>query len=94
MAEVIRRVHEGQRYIPPEVAAHLAEHLGEEPLSDRELEVLRLVMAGNCNREIADCLFISEETIKAHVKHVFEKLGAADRTHAVTIALRRGLIQI
>ena len=94
MAEVIRRVHEGQRYIPPEVAAHLAEHLGEEPLSDRELEVLRLVMAGNCNREIADCLFISVETVKAHVKHVFEKLGAADRMDAVTISLRRGLIQI
>lgn len=94
MTEVIRRVHAGQKYIPPEVAAHLAEHLGDESLTDRELEVLRLVMGGNCNRDIAGCLYICEETVKAHVKHVFEKLGAADRTQAVTIALRRGLIQI
>ena len=93
MAEVIRRVHAGRKYIPPEVAVHLAEHLGDEPLTDRELEVLRL-MAGNHNRAIADCLFISEETVKVHVKHVFEKLGAANRTQAVTIALRRGLIQM
>jgi len=94
MVEVIRRVHAGRKYIPPDVAAHLADHLGDQPLTDRELEVLRLVMDGNRNREIADCLSISEETVKAHVKHVFEKLGAADRTQAVTIALRRGLIQI
>ena len=94
MVEVIRRVHAGRKFIPPDVAAHLADHLGDEPLTDRELEVLRLVMDGNRNREIADCLSISEETVKAHVKHVFEKLGAADRTQAVTIALRRGLIQI
>jgi DNA-binding NarL/FixJ family response regulator len=94
MAEVIRRVHAGRKYIPPEVAVHLAEHLEDEPLTNRELEVLRLVMAGNHNRAIANCLFISEETVKAHVKHVFEKLDAADRTQAVTIALRRGLIQI
>ena len=92
MAEEIRRVHAGRKYIPPEVAGHLAEHLGDEPLTDRELEVLRLVMGRSCNRAIADCP--SEETVKAHVKHVFEKLGAADRTQAVTIALRRGLIQI
>jgi DNA-binding NarL/FixJ family response regulator len=94
MVEVIRQVHAGRKFFPPEVAAHLAEHLGDEPLTDRELEVLRLVMAGNCNRDIAHCLFISKETVKAHVKHVFEKLGAADRTQAVTIALRRGLILI
>jgi len=92
MAEEIRRVHAGRKYIPPEVAGHLAEHLGDEPLTDRELEVLRLVMGRSSNRAIADCP--SEETVKAHVKHVFEKLGAADRTQAVTIALRRGLIQI
>lgn len=94
IAKAIRRVHAGQKYIPPEVAVHLAEHLGDERLTGRELEVLRLVMAGNRNRGIADCLFISEETVKAHLKHVFGKLGAADRTQAVTIALRRGLIQL
>ena len=94
MVVVIRRVHAGRKFIPPEVAAHLVEHLGDERLTDRELAVLRLVMAGNRNRDIADCLFISEETVKAHVKHVLEKLGAVDRTQAVTIALRRGLMQI
>ena len=94
MVEVIRRVHAGRKYIPPDVAAHLAEHLGDEPLTERELEVLRLVMNGNRNRDVADCLFISEETVKVHIKHVLAKLGAADRTHAVTIAVRRGLIQI
>lgn len=94
MAEVIRRVHEGRKHIPPEVAAHLAEHLGEEPLTDREVEVLRLVMAGNRNRDIANRLFISEETVKAHIKHTMEKLGAMDRTQAVTIAARRGIIQL
>ena len=94
MIEVIRRVHAGRKFIPPEVAAHLAEHLGDEPLTDRELAVLRLVMGGNCNRGIGGSLFISEETVKADVKHVLQKLGAADRTQAVTIALRRGLIQI
>jgi len=77
IAEVIRRFHAGRKFIPPEVAAHLAEHLGDEPFTDRELAVLRLVMAGNCNRIIAACLFISAETVKAHVKHVFEKLDAA-----------------
>jgi len=69
------------------------QHLGGDPLTDRELEVLRLVMVGNCNRAIGDSLSISEETVKAHLKHISEKLGAADRTQAVTIALRRGLIQ-
>lgn|SRR5215813_8462347 len=94
MAETIRRVHAGRKHIPPEVAAHLAEHLGDEPLTDRELEVLRLVMAGNRNRDIASCLFISEETVKAHIKHTMEKLGALDRTQAVTIAAKRGIIQL
>jgi DNA-binding NarL/FixJ family response regulator len=94
MTEIIRRVHEGRNHIPPEVAAHLAEHLGDEPLTDRELEVLRLVMAGNHNRDIAGQLFISEETVKAHIKHMMEKLGAMDRTQAVTIAAKRGIVQI
>lgn len=94
MVEAIRRVHTGRKYIPPEVAAHLAEHLGDDQLTNRELSVLRLVMAGNGNRDIAEALFISEETVKAHLKHVLEKLCATDRTQAVAIALRRGLIQI
>lgn len=94
MAEIIRRVYGGRKHIPPEVAAHLAEHMGDEPLTDREVEILRLVMAGNRNRDIASCLFISEETVKAHMKHAMEKLGAMDRTQAVTIAAKRGIIQL
>jgi len=94
MAEVIRRVHAGRKFIPPDVAAHLADHLGDEPLTDRELEVLRLVMDGNSNRDIAETLFISEETVKAHLKHILQKLGASDRTQAVAIGVRRGIIQL
>jgi DNA-binding NarL/FixJ family response regulator len=94
MAETIRQVHAGKKCIPQEVASRLAEHLGDKALSDREVEVLQRVMGGNRNRDIADCLFISEETVKAHVKHIMEKLGAKDRTQAVTIAVQRGIIQI
>ena len=94
MAETIRRVHAGKKHIPPDVAAQLAEHLGDEPLTDRELEVLQLVTAGNRNRDIAGRLCISEETVKTHIKHAMEKLGAADRTQAVTIAAKRGMIQL
>jgi len=94
MVEVIRRVHAGRKFIPPQVAAHLAEHLGDEPLTDRELQVLRLVMAGNRNCDIAETLTISEETVKAHLKHILQKLGASDRTHAVAIGVRRGIIQL
>jgi DNA-binding NarL/FixJ family response regulator len=94
MVEVIRRVHAGRKFIPPEVAVHLAEHLGDEPLTDRELQVLRLVMAGNRNCDIAETLFISEETVKAHLKHILQKLGASDRTQAVAIGVRRGFIQL
>jgi DNA-binding NarL/FixJ family response regulator len=94
MVEVIRRVHAGRKFIPPEVAAHLAEHLGDEPLTDRELAVLRLVMAGNCNRDIAETLFISEETVKTHLRHILQKLGASNRTQAVAIGVRRGIIQL
>jgi len=94
MTDAIRQVHAGKKRIPPDVAAQLAEHLGEEALTDREVEVLQLVVGGNRNRDIADRLFISEETVKVHMKHVMEKLGATDRTQAVTIGLRRGLIQI
>jgi len=90
----IREVHAGKKRIPPEVAAHLAEHMGEETLTARELEVLREVAGGNRNRDIAGRLFITEETVKVHVKHIMEKLDAKDRTEAVAIALRRGIIQL
>lgn len=90
----IREVHAGRRRIPPEVAAHLAEHLGEEALTPRELEVLQHLAGGNRNRDIAARLSITEETVKVHVKHIMEKLAAKDRTEAVAIALRRGIIQL
>jgi DNA-binding NarL/FixJ family response regulator len=90
----IRQVNAGKKRIPPEIVAHLAEHLSDEGLTAREVEVLREVAGGNRNRDIAERLFISEETVKVHVKHVMEKLGASDRTEAVAIALRRGIIQL
>ena len=94
LAETIRQVHAGKKSVPPEVAVRMAEHLSEDPLSKREIEVLKLAMTGNRNRDIADRLSISEETVKAHMKHILEKLGASDRTQAVTIAARRGIIHI
>ena len=90
----IREVQAGRKRIPPEVAAQLAEHMGEEALTARELEVLQQVAGGNRNRDVAGLLFIAEETVKVHVKHIMEKLGAKDRTEAVAIALRRGIIQL
>jgi DNA-binding NarL/FixJ family response regulator len=94
LVEMIRRVHSGKRHIPPEVAAHLAEHLGSETLSKREIEVLQQISRGNRNIDIAGHLFISEETVKGHIKHIMEKLGASDRTEAVAIGVRRGIIQL
>lgn len=94
LVETIRKVHSGKKHIPPEVAAQLAEHLGEEALSKREIEVLQKVAGGNRNIDIATLLFISEETVKGHVKHIMEKLGASDRTDAVAIGVRRGMIQL
>jgi DNA-binding NarL/FixJ family response regulator len=91
LAETIRQVHAGKKRVPPEVATRIAEHLSEEPLSAREVEVLKLAMT-NRNRDIADRLSIAEETVKSHMKHIMEKLGASDRTQAVTIAARRGII--
>ena len=91
---VIRSVHAGQRHVPAEVAARLAEHLGDEQLTARELEVLRLIRDGYRNKEIADQLSIAETTVNFHIKNLVDKLGAKDRTHAVTIAVRRGLIPI
>lgn len=94
LADVVRQVHAGKKRIPPEVAAHIAEHLSDEALTPREHDVLRLVAEGNRNREIGEKLHISEETVKVHLKHIMEKLGASDRTEAVTIAVRRGFIEI
>ena len=94
LVEGIRSVHAGKKRIPQEVANQVAEHLGEETLSEREVEVLRRVAGGNRNRDIAEQLFISEETVKVHIKHIMEKLYASDRTQAVAIAVRRGIIQL
>jgi DNA-binding NarL/FixJ family response regulator len=94
MVETIRRVHSGQKYISPEIAAGLAEHMSDEDLSGREVDVLRHVATGNRNRDIAERLFIAEETVKVHLKHILHKLGANDRTQAVAIAVRRGIIHL
>ena len=92
--DLIRQVHAGKRRISSEVAAHLAEHYNDERLTGREVDILRQLAGGNRNRDIADKLFISEETVKAHLKHIMEKLGATDRTQAVAIGVRRGIIQL
>jgi DNA-binding NarL/FixJ family response regulator len=94
LVDAIRHVHAGRKRIPASVAAELAEHFSDEALTGREIEVLRHVAAGNRNRDIADLLFISEETVKVHLRHVMEKLGARDRTQAITIAVRRGIIHL
>jgi DNA-binding NarL/FixJ family response regulator len=94
LLSVIRSVYAGRRHIPPEVAARLAEHLGDDDLTARELDVLRLIRDGHRNKQIADELAISENTVNFHIKNLVDKLQANDRTHAVTIALRRGLLQI
>ena len=94
LVETIRRVYSGKKHIPPEIAARLAEHMGDESLSKREVDVLQKIAGGNRNGDIAELLFISEETVKGHVKHIMEKLGASDRTEAVAIGIRRGIIQL
>ncbi|WP_307722109.1 response regulator [Duganella callida] len=94
LLDTVRGVHTGQRRIPPEIAMELAQHMGQGPLSSREMEVLNYAASGHSNRRIAERLTISEETVKAHMKNVLAKLAANDRTHAVTIALRRGIITI
>jgi len=94
LLEVIRLVHAGKKRIPPELAAQLAEHISDDHLTVREIEVIREVAAGNRNRDIADALHISEETVKVHMKHILDKLGAKDRTQAITIAMRRGIIHL
>ena len=94
MVETIRQVHTGRKRVPSEVAAHLAEHMSDEDLTAREVEVLRHVAGGNRNRDIAERLFISEETVKVHMKHIMDKLGVKDRTQAIVVAVRRGIIQL
>ena len=94
LVETIRQVHKGKKQIPQQIAAHLAEHFSDEALTAREVDVLRHISGGNRNRDIAERLFISEETVKVHIKHIMEKLGASDRTQAVAIAVRRGIIQL
>jgi len=94
LRDAIRAVHAGRRVIPPEIAVELAEHLGGDVLSERELEVLRIAARGNANKVIALELGISEDTVKAHMKNILSKLDAKDRTHAVVTALKRGIIEI
>lgn len=90
----VRAVHAGRKWVPAEVATRLAEHMSDEALTPREIEVLREVADGRTNREVGQRLFISEGTVKVHLKHIAEKLGASDRTQAVAIAVRRGIIQL
>lgn len=94
LVDVIRQVHAGKKRIPAQLAAQLAEHISDDTLTSREVEVLNQIAGGNRNRDIAEKLFITEETVKVHIKHIMEKLGASDRTQAVAIGVRRGIIQL
>jgi DNA-binding NarL/FixJ family response regulator len=94
LLRTIRDVHAGQKRIPPDIASQLAEHAMDDALSSREIDVLNLIAAGNSNKLIADQLSIGEATVKSHVTNILSKLGANDRVHAVTIALKRGIIQL
>jgi len=94
LLDTVRAVHAGRKCIPAEVAAQLADHAGDEVLSTREIEVLRLIAGGNANKAIADQLSITEETVKGHVRNILAKLSANDRTHAVTLGLKRGIIDL
>jgi len=94
LLETIRAVHAGQKRIPQEIAVQLVEHVSDEALSPREIDVLRLIAAGNANKQIADRLSIGEASVKSHVANILSKLGANDRTHAVTLGLKRGIIEL
>jgi DNA-binding NarL/FixJ family response regulator len=94
LLDTIRAVHAGQKRIPQEVAAELVEHTTDDELSLREIKVLQLIASGNANKEIAAQLSIAEDTVKSHVSNILAKLGANDRTHAVTIGLKRGVIEL
>ena len=94
LLDAIRVVHAGKKRIPPEIAAQLADHATDDALTEREIDVLRLVAAGNANKRIADQLSIGEATVKSHISNILSKLGANDRSHAVTIGLKRGIIEL
>ena len=94
LLETIRAVHAGHKRLPPDVAAQLAEHAADDELTQREIDVLRLIATGNSNKLIADQLSIGEATVKSHVSNILSKLGANDRAHAVTIGLNRGIIEL
>lgn len=94
LLETIRAVHAGQKRVPPEIAAELADHAADDALTDREIDVLRLIASGNSNKQIADRLTIGESTVKSHISNILSKLGANDRAHAVTIGLKRGVIEL
>src|ERR1700692_2190245 len=94
LLETIRAVHAGKKRIPPDIAAQLAEHAADDELTPREIDVLRLIASGNANKQIADQLSIGEATVKSHVTNILSKLGANDRAHAVTIGLKRGIIEL
>lgn len=94
LLDTIRAVHAGQKRIPAEVATQVADHLADDSLTSREIDILRLIAEGNSNKIVADKLSITEETVKGHVKSILSKLGANDRTHAVTIGLKRGIIEL
>ena len=94
LLDTIRKVYAGRKRIPPEIAAQIADHAGESNLTEREIDVLQTIAAGNPNKLVADKLRITEDTVKAHVKSILSKLSANDRTHAVTIALKRGIIDL
>ena len=94
LRDTIRSIYAGRRVVPPEIAIELAEHAGDDALSPREIQVLRQVAHGNANREIAAVLNVTEGTVKAHMKSIIAKLGAKDRTHAVLIALKRGILEV
>jgi len=94
LTDTIRAVHAGQRRMTPEIAGEVAEHASDDTLTPREIDVLRLIASGNANKEIAALLSITEETVKGYVKNILAKLNAKDRTHAVTIGLKRGVIDL
>lgn len=94
LLDTIRAVHAGKKHVSPEIASQLADHVADDSLTAREIEVLRLIAAGDANKLIADRLSITEETVKSHVGNILSKLGATDRTHAVTIGLKRGIIEL
>lgn len=92
LLEVIQTVHAGHRYLPPEIATEIAFHANDEPLTGREVDILQLIAVGEANKQVAGKLGIAEETVKAHLKNIFAKLDVSDRTHAVTVAAKRGFI--